>query len=147
MNTYYFNQSEKGFTLMELMIVIAIISILSSIAIPAYRGYIQKAALTDVLQTLSPYRTAIELCGYNRPYSQCGADYENLPSVFNSRYLSEIKIKEGVISAIGKGQLSTLTIDLIPEVSSIYNSHSWKITCTSSNPSLQKKCLNIFKAS
>lgn len=68
MNVLNYHSNENGFTLMELMIVIAIISILSSVAIPAYQGYIQKAALTDVLQTLSPYRSGVELCRYeNEP--------------------------------------------------------------------------------
>ncbi|MEG2830409.1 MAG: prepilin-type N-terminal cleavage/methylation domain-containing protein, partial [Edwardsiella sp. (in: enterobacteria)] len=42
--------SQHGFTLLELMIVIAIIAILGAIAVPAYQRYLQKAAMADVLQ-------------------------------------------------------------------------------------------------
>lgn len=41
--------NQQGFSLIEIMVVIAIISILSAIAIPGYQGYMQKAAMTDVL--------------------------------------------------------------------------------------------------
>lgn len=99
MNTLNYHSTENGFTLMELMIVIAIISILSSVAIPAYHGYIQKAALTDVLQTLSPYRSAVELCHYEHQYNQCHADASFMPQQFRSRYLTDIHVANGKLTA------------------------------------------------
>ncbi|WP_016583051.1 prepilin-type N-terminal cleavage/methylation domain-containing protein, partial [Yersinia pestis] len=53
---------QKGFTLIELMVAVAIIAVLSDIGIPSYQRYIQKAALTDMLQAIVPYKMAVELC-------------------------------------------------------------------------------------
>jgi type IV pilus assembly protein PilA len=54
--------NEKGFTLIELMIVIAIIGILASIALPAYQTYMKKAKFSEVVLATSDLKTSVELC-------------------------------------------------------------------------------------
>jgi len=49
---------KKGFTLIELMIVVAIIGILAAVAIPAYSGYTKKAKLTEVTNAMGAVATA-----------------------------------------------------------------------------------------
>lgn len=56
------NTAQKGFTLIELMIVVAIIGILAAIAIPQYQNYISKSQVSRVMSEVGSMRTAAETC-------------------------------------------------------------------------------------
>ncbi|PCD00790.1 pilin [Halopseudomonas pelagia] len=55
-------KSQKGFTLIELMIVVAIIGILAAIAIPQYQTYVAKSQVSRVMSETGQLRTAVETC-------------------------------------------------------------------------------------
>ena len=55
-------RKQSGFTLIELMIVVAIVGILASIALPAYQTYTAKARFSEVVLATDPAKIAIELC-------------------------------------------------------------------------------------
>lgn len=55
-------QNQKGFTLIELMIVIAIIGILAAVALPAYQTYTKKARFSEVILASSAIKSAVDIC-------------------------------------------------------------------------------------
>jgi len=74
-------QTQKGFTLIELMIVVAIIGILAAVAIPQYQNYISKSQVSRVMAETGAIRTAVESCmmdGVDEADCNIGWTYSNL---------------------------------------------------------------------
>jgi type IV pilus assembly protein PilA len=55
-------KAQQGFTLIELMIVVAIIGILAAVAIPSYQNYTKKARFSEVILASAPMKQAVEEC-------------------------------------------------------------------------------------
>ena len=113
-----FKKVQQGFTLIELMIVVAIIGILAAIAIPAYQNYTIRAQVTEGLTLADGWKTAI---------AEYYANTGNWPSVGNltgttnsiGKYESSVTVKSsGVIEIVYGGQanakLSGEILDLVP---------------------------------
>jgi len=65
-NLNVMNKAQQGFTLIELMIVVAIIGILAAVALPAYQTYTKKAKFTEVILAASIYKTAAEVAAQTK---------------------------------------------------------------------------------
>ena len=71
---------QKGFTLIELMIVVAIIGILAAIALPAYQDYTKKARFSEVTTAVGAVVTAIEVCVQTGEIACVTADSNGIPA-------------------------------------------------------------------
>jgi len=112
------NKLSRGFTLIELMIVIAIIGILAAIAIPAYQNYTIRSQVTEGLTLADGWKTAIA-----EYYANTGnwPTVANLPGTVASvgKYETGVTVASGGVVQVTYGnlanaKLSTLVLKIVP---------------------------------
>ncbi len=111
---------QKGFTLIELMIVVAIIAILAAIAIPAYQDYTIRAQVTEGLSLASGSKTAVAEYYQNRgayPTDNTLAGVAAPASIFGN-FTTQTTVANGTITVkygnSANAKILASTIDLIP---------------------------------
>jgi prepilin-type N-terminal cleavage/methylation domain-containing protein len=127
-------KAQAGFTLIELMIVVAIIGILAAIALPAYSKYMDKAKYAEVITATTAAKTAVELCVQDKgDVVGCSGGAEGIPAnVTNSgdKYLNSVTTTDGVITAVPDAFGSVTAADtytLTPSFDATTGKVSWTI--------------------
>jgi type IV pilus assembly protein PilA len=93
---------QKGFTLIELMIVVAIIGILAAVALPAYQDYTVRARVSEVILAASSCRTAITDSVQNSPTSDLGTVLSSACGFSATKMVSSgFSSDNGLITVVG----------------------------------------------
>lgn len=140
-----FPKKTMGFTLIEMLIVVAILGILAATVISSYHAYIQSATAAQGLEGLSGYKTRINLCQQKTgTFIGCNhSEYDIPPQIVSEGIINGVtfvSVSNGNILAgldalntnnpASKAKNEKIFINLVPEVSANGSVVNWVIECS-----------------
>ena len=142
-------QNQKGFTLIELMIVVAIIGILAAVALPAYQDYTARAKMSEVITFTASAKTAVSECIISTGSSASCASNKavGLDENISSPYVTSVVVgTAGEITTTIKAintDLTGATLTLTPNTTNATNiSWTCEISAATLNKYVPQNCRN-----
>jgi type IV pilus assembly protein PilA len=142
------HQMQKGFTLIELMIVVAIIGILAAVAIPAYQDYIARAQASEAFSMTSGMKTTIAEYGQiNGVYPDATTAPKAADLTVTGQYATATVAEDNGVITITMGEAGTVNANIAggkltltpPELDT--NPTSFNFTCAVGDPAIEEKYL------
>ena len=124
-------KNTSGFTLIELMITIAIVGILAAIAIPAYQDYTRRARFSELVLAIAPWKVAVAECVQdNTNLTSCNGGTQGIPTniATTDGLIKALTVSSGTIKVTPKATHGITTTDnftLSATISAVSNRVMW----------------------
>ena len=107
---------QQGFTLIELMIVVAIIGILAAVALPAYQDYTKKAKVSEIVLAASSARTCVTEIFQSGDGSSIPESVSSCGTSNTTKYAGSVVVTDTEITVSGIGDVLGVSVLLTPSI-------------------------------